>query len=79
MQNVKFKGQSSTTWYTKKMFSSSVNPVTGKQEWIILDSGVSSEDADISKELARSQYGDMLHDKERVIIIMTLYGNPPML
>ena len=48
------------------MFSSSVNPVTGKQEWISVDSDVSSEDADISKELARSQYGDMLHDKERV-------------
>lgn len=51
------------------MFKSSLNPVTGKQEWAFLDSDVSSEDADISKELARSQYGDMLHDIERVNLI----------
>lgn len=49
-----------------KMFGGSLNPVTGKQEWVLQDRDVSSEEADISKELARSQYGDMLHDRERV-------------
>ena len=42
------------------------NPSTGKLEWVQRDSDVTSETADISKELARSQYGDMLHDKRRV-------------
>ena len=48
------------------MFSSSVNPTTGKLEWIQQDKDVTSEEADISHELARSQYGDMLLDKSRV-------------
>ncbi|XP_064394524.1 protein arginine N-methyltransferase 7-like isoform X2 [Halichondria panicea] len=47
------------------MFSGSVNPVTGKQEWVLQDTDVCTEEADISRELARSQYGDMLHDRER--------------
>ena len=48
------------------MFSSSVNPTTGKLEWIAQERDVTSEEADISHELARSQYGDMLLDKSRV-------------
>lgn len=48
------------------MFSGVVNPSTGKLEWIQQSEDVSSETADISQELARSQYGDMLHDKQRV-------------
>ena len=50
------------------MFSSSVNPTTGKLEWIPQDKDVTSEEADISHELARSQYGDMLLDKSRVSV-----------
>lgn len=53
------------------MFASSVNPTTGKVEWIAQDRDVTSEEADISHELARSQYGDMLLDKSRV----SLYRN----
>ena len=49
-----------------KMFSGSVNPTTGKQEWVLQDRDVTSEKADISHELARSQYADMLLDRERV-------------
>jgi len=48
------------------MFSSVVNPCTGKLEWVQQDADVTSETADISHELARSQYGDMLLDKQRV-------------
>ena len=48
------------------MFTSSVNPTTGKLEWIPQEKDVTSEEADISHELARSQYGDMLLDKSRV-------------
>ena len=51
------------------MFSGSVNPTTGKQEWVLQDRDVTSEEADISHELARSQYGDMLHDRERVSLL----------
>ena len=50
------------------MFASSVNPTTGKLEWIVQDKDVTSEEADISHELARSQYGDMLLDRSRVSI-----------
>ncbi len=48
------------------MFAGVVNPCTGKLEWVKRDSDVTSETADISRELARSQYGDMLLDTERV-------------
>ena len=48
------------------MFSGVVNPCTGKLEWVHQDRDVTSEAADISRELARSQYGDMLLDKQRV-------------
>lgn len=48
------------------MFSGVVNPCTGKLEWVPRDADVTSETADISHELARSQYGDMLLDKQRV-------------
>ena len=48
------------------MFSGVVNPCTGKLEWVQQDRDVTSEEADISRELARSQYGDMLLDTMRV-------------
>ena len=48
------------------MFGGVVNPTTGKLEWVEQDRDVNSEEADISRELARSQYGDMLYDKGRV-------------
>ena len=48
------------------MFSSRVNPVTGKMEWVASERDVTSEESDLSPELARSQYGDMLHDTVRV-------------
>ena len=50
------------------MFSGVVNPCTGKLEWVQQDRDVTSESADISRELARSQYGDMLLDKQRVSV-----------
>lgn len=55
-----------------EMFSGSVNPITGKQEWLLQDRDVTCEEADISHELARSQYGDMLHDRERVSYLASL-------
>lgn len=54
------------------MFASSVNPTTGKLEWIAQDRDVTSEEADISHELARSQYGDMLLDKSRVSCLSSI-------
>ena len=51
------------------MFSSAVNPTTGKLEWVPQETDVTSEEADISHELARSQYGDMLLDKSRVSVL----------
>ena len=48
------------------MFSSKVNPVTGTMEWVPNeDKDMASEACDLSHELARSQYGDMLHDTIR--------------
>ncbi|KAL5466844.1 hypothetical protein EMCRGX_G030995 [Ephydatia muelleri] len=47
------------------MFVSRCNPTTGKAEWIVQDKDIEEEDCDLSPELARSQYGDMLHDRER--------------
>lgn len=47
------------------MFSARVNPVTGKMEWVAQERDVTSEEGDLSPELARSQYGDMLHDTIR--------------
>jgi protein arginine N-methyltransferase 7 len=47
------------------MFSGKVNPVTGRVEWVAEERDVESEDGDLSRELARSQYGDMLHDTAR--------------
>lgn len=35
------------------MFSGKVNPVTGKMEWVLQDRDVTSEDSDLSPELAR--------------------------
>lgn len=50
------------------MFSSKINPVTGKTEWVHhAEKDVTSEACDLSNELARSQYGDMLHDTIRVM------------
>ena len=54
------------------MFSGIVNPSTGKLEWVQQSEDVSSEAADISHELARSQYGDMLLDKQRASPIHAL-------
>ena len=48
------------------MFSGRVNAVTGRLEWVVEERDVQSEDGDLSRELARSQYGDMLHDTARV-------------
>ena len=48
------------------MFRGQVNPVTGRQEWVVEERDVESDDGDLSRELARSQYGDMLHDTARV-------------
>ena len=48
------------------MFSGRVNPVTGRLEWVAEERDPESEDGDLSGELARSQYGDMLHDTARV-------------
>ena len=56
------------------MFSANVNPVTGKMEWVAQDRDVTSEDGDLSRELARSQYGDMLHDTIRVRYGLVQYG-----
>lgn len=53
------------------MFSGRINPVTGKMEWVAEDRDVMSEDGDLSRELARSQYGDMLHDTIRVCTYCT--------
>lgn len=47
------------------MFVSRCNPTTGKDEWVVQDKNIEDEDCDLSPELARSQYGDMLHDRER--------------
>lgn len=41
-------------------FISHPNPVTGKMDWIVQD-----EDYDFTQEIARSGYGDMLHDTDR--------------
>lgn len=35
------------------MFSGKVNPVTGKMEWVLQDRDVTSEESDLSPELAR--------------------------
>ena len=51
------------------MFSGRVNAVTGRQEWVAEQRDAESEEGDLSPELARSQYGDMLHDTARVWII----------
>ena len=48
------------------MFRGQVNPVSGRLDWVVDDRDVESEDEDLSRELARSQYGDMLHDTARV-------------
>nr|KAI8762043.1 protein arginine N-methyltransferase 7 [Biomphalaria glabrata] len=41
-------------------FVARTNPVTGKMDWIVQD-----ENYDYIQEIARSGYGDMLHDKDR--------------
>lgn len=46
---------------TMSVFSSTVNPRTGKTEW-----GIHDDDYDFHQEIARSSYADMLHDTERV-------------
>ena len=35
------------------MFSGKVNPVTGRMEWVLQDRDVTSEESDLSPELAR--------------------------
>ncbi|KAL4002504.1 Ribosomal protein L11 methyltransferase (PrmA) family protein [Acanthocheilonema viteae] len=42
------------------MFLETVDPITGKQTWKVAD-----EDYDIAQEIARSGFGDMIHDFER--------------
>lgn len=44
-----------------RVFIQSVNPTIGQLEWEVQD-----EDYDYTQEVARSAYGDMLHDDERV-------------
>ena len=43
------------------VFTSQLNPVTGKMEWEL-----QPENYDFQQEVARSAYADMLHDQERV-------------
>ena len=45
------------------MFSSKLNTMTGRMDWVVLD-----EDYDYQQELARAGFADMLHDFERVRI-----------
>ena len=45
------------------MFAQRLNPVTGKHEWVAAEGGA---DYDYTREIMRSQYGDMVHDIERV-------------
>ncbi|CAL1545743.1 unnamed protein product [Lymnaea stagnalis] len=45
---------------SKLTFVAHTNPVTGKMDWIVQD-----ENYDYIQEIARSGYGDMLHDKDR--------------
>nr|CDQ07134.1 Bm11397 [Brugia malayi] len=42
------------------MFLETIDPVTGRQTWKVAD-----EDYDIAQEIARSGFGDMIHDFER--------------
>ncbi|XP_059148867.1 protein arginine N-methyltransferase 7-like isoform X2 [Physella acuta] len=44
----------------KLTFVSRVNPLTGKMDWVVQD-----EHYDYVQEIARSGYGDMLHDTDR--------------
>lgn len=50
---------------TKNMFLSKLNALTGTMEWVQVN-----EDYDYQQELARAGYADMLHDYERVKIII---------
>lgn len=43
------------------VFTSKLNPVSGKMEWILMDDAF-----DYSQQIARSAYADMLHDEDRV-------------
>ena len=47
------------------VFTQIHNPITGKLDW-----GLQSEDYDYKQELARSAYADMLHDTERVSLLI---------
>lgn len=42
------------------MFLETVDPTTGKRTWKVAD-----EDYDVAQEIARSGFGDMIHDFER--------------
>lgn len=42
------------------MFLETVDPITGQQTWKVAD-----EDYDVVREIARSGFGDMIHDFER--------------
>lgn len=42
------------------MFLETVDPVTGQRTWKVAD-----ENYDIAQEIARSGFGDMIHDFER--------------
>ena len=50
------------------MFTSKINTLTGHTEW-----EVQNEDYDYQQELARAGFADMLHDYERVYIIIIIY------
>ncbi|VDM12327.1 unnamed protein product, partial [Wuchereria bancrofti] len=43
-----------------KMFLETIDPITGRQTWKVAD-----EDYDVAQEIARSGFGDMIHDFER--------------
>ncbi|KAM3724053.1 Protein arginine N-methyltransferase [Dirofilaria immitis] len=43
-----------------KMFLETIDPITGQQTWKVAD-----EDYDLAQEIARSGFGDMIHDVER--------------
>lgn len=45
---------------SENLFTQSLNPITGKNEWV-----AQCDDYDYHQEVARAAFADMLHDKER--------------
>lgn len=45
---------------SENLFTQSLNPITGRNEWEI-----QSNDYDFHQEVARAAFADMLHDTER--------------